>query len=62
MDDNSQSDSRLVHGISYPAINYLATLGLFLGGNLTYHRKVFRQNNNRLNFTGFLLINAFTSL
>ena len=55
------TDSRLVRGIEYPKIVYLEGLLFFFGANFLYHQHVFRANQNRLQFAGFLLVNIFTS-
>ena len=59
MDPNA--DSRIVRDIQYPKIVYLEALLIFLGANFIYHQKVFRANNNRYQFLGFMLVNLFTS-
>ena len=56
-----QNDTRLVRGVEYPKIVYLEGLLFFFGANFLYHQHVFRANQNRLQFLGFLLVNAFTS-
>jgi hypothetical protein len=56
-----ESGSRLVKGTEYPKIVYLEGLLFFFGANFFYHQHVFRANQNRLQFAGFLLVNLFTS-
>jgi hypothetical protein len=56
-----QQESRLVSQMEYPKIVYLEGLLFFFGANFLYHQNVFRANQNRLQFLGFLLVNAFTS-
>ncbi len=34
---------------------------MFLASNYVYHKYVFRANNNKLQFTAFLLVNLYTS-
>ena len=56
-----EENSRLVRGVEYPKIVYIEGLLLFFGANFLYHQHVFRANQNRLQFGGFLLVNLFTS-
>lgn len=58
---DTNSGSRLISGAEYPKIVYLEGLLFFFGTNFLYHQNVFRANQNRLQFAGFLLVNAFTS-
>jgi len=46
---------------NYPKIVYLEALIFFFGANFLYHQNVFRANNNRFQFLGFILVNCFTS-
>lgn len=55
------AESRFVRNVEYPKIVYLESILLFFGANFLYHQNVFRNNQNRLQFVGFLLVNAFTS-
>ena len=57
----TEQDSRLVQSTAYPKIVYLEGLLFFFGANFLYHQHVFRANQNRLQFLGFLAVNAFTS-
>jgi hypothetical protein len=54
-------ESRLVNPPHYPKIVYLESLLLFFGANFIYHQRVFRHNQNKVQFAGFLLANLFTS-
>ena len=56
-----EENSILVRGVEYPKIFYIEGLLLFFGANFLYHQHVFRANQNRLQFGGFLLVNLFTS-
>ncbi len=56
-----QNTSRLVRDAIYPRIVYLEGLLFFFGANYLYHHHVFKANQNRLQFAGFLLANLFTS-
>lgn len=56
-----QEQSRIVRSVEYPKIVYLEGLLFFFGANYLFHQNVFRSNQNRLQFLGFLLVNAFTS-
>lgn len=55
------TESRIVRDMDYPKIVYLEGLVFFFGANFFYHQHVFRANQNRLQFAGFLLVNLFTS-
>lgn len=55
------SEPRIVYDCEYPKLPYLESLVFFLGGNLIFHQAVFRHRQNKLQFTGFLLVNLFTS-
>lgn len=61
MSDGSSDSSRLVRTAEYPKIVYVESLLLFFGANYLFHQNVFRANQNRLQFAGFLLVNLFTS-
>ena len=54
-------ESRIVSGTEYPKIVYLEGLLFFFGANFLFHQNVFRANQNRIQFLGFLFVNAFTS-
>jgi hypothetical protein len=56
-----EGESRMIRNVEYPKIVYLEGLIFFFGANFLYHQNVFRANQNRLQFTGFLLVNLFTS-
>ena len=56
-----EDTNRLVAAPVYPKMIYFEALFLFMGGNFIYHQRVFRQNNSRLLFSVFMLVNAFTS-
>jgi len=56
-----ETNSRLVKGSEYPKIVYLEAALFFFGANFLFHQHVFRANKNKLQFTGFLLANLFTS-
>lgn len=58
---DADKDTRIIRDIDYPKAVYLETLLLFLGANFIYHQQVFRRNNNKLQFLGFILVNTFTS-
>ena len=58
---NDESAARFHDGVSYPTLAYLEMTALFFGGNFVYHKNIFRRNNNKFAFGGFLLINVFTS-
>ena len=61
MDPNS--DSRIDNN-DYNGNDYLVpvvTAVSFFGANYIYHKNVFRANQNKLQFTAFLLVNLFTS-
>lgn len=60
MDPNNSS--RLVKSLTYPKIVYLEGLIMYFGANYIYHQSIFRYNQNKLQFAGFLLVNLFTSL
>lgn len=55
------TESRLVREVEYPKIVYLEGLLFFFGANFLYHHHVFKSNQNKLQFAGFLLVNLFTS-
>ena len=52
---------RMVRDIQYPNLCYLQAFVLFVGGNLFYHKHIFKRNGKALNFSAFLLVNVFTS-
>ena len=56
-----EGESRIVNNVEYPKMVYLEGLIFFFGANFLYHQHVFRANQNRLQFAGFLLVNLFTS-
>ena len=53
--------SRYHDSISYPKLAYAEMAVMFFGANFVYHRNVFRRNQLKLPFFGFLLINGFTA-
>lgn len=57
----TEQESRLVSNTEYPKIVYLEGLLFFFGANFLFHQNVFRATQNRLQFLGFLAVNAFTS-
>jgi hypothetical protein len=57
MDDKQRMEEAPV----YPKAVYLETLFLWMGGNFIYHQRVFRQNQMRVGFTLFMLVNLWTS-
>ena len=59
MDPNKPS--RLVQVPSYPKDVFLESSLLFLACNYLYHQNVFRRTSNKLAFSAFLAVNAFTS-
>ena len=58
---DADSESRIVRNAVYPKIVYLEALLMFFGANYIYHQQVFRRNNNKYQFLGFILANIFTS-
>ena len=56
------TESRLVEQPAYSPMVYLDSALLFFGANFLFHQNVFRRSGNRLHFTAFLFVNAWTSL
>lgn len=57
----TEGESRIVYSTSYPKMVYIESLLIFFGANFLFHQNVFRASQNRLQFLGFLAVNAFTS-
>ena len=53
--------SRYHSDVEYPKLVYLEMAACFFAANFVYHKNIFRRNQNKLAFGGFVLINAFTS-
>jgi hypothetical protein len=62
METAPANSQRLHVANEYPKMCYVVSLGVFFGANYGFYNQCFRRYGNRMQFTAFMLVNAFTSM